>query len=214
MPWQSCLQGYQVTCLFYCSRILSLISKVILLFWLISGVAFCLVKYLPESSIVILVIQKGVSVQGVWPTLWCFWILLGLTGTHVTFSPCSPDLSEQNTEQVQKQPPSMCFHLPWKSLGEVFWTGVLRVLKIHQSPFNHLKSHGLKWFYSELIRGCCLLRVSPVPWETHLFSVELLIFEELLSSEADISEIVWLTSKTLNGVSFSLFALQVWPFCI
>lgn len=48
---------------------------------------------------------------------------------------------------------------------------------------------------SELIRGFCLLRISPFPWETHFFSVKLFIFEELLSSEADVSEIEWLTSK-------------------
>lgn len=83
LPWQSCLRGSQVTCLFYCSKILSLISKVILPFCFISGIDFCLVKYLPGSSIVVIIIQKSVPVQGVWPTLFCFWTLLGLTGTHV-----------------------------------------------------------------------------------------------------------------------------------
>jgi len=39
---------------------------------------------------------------------------------------------------------------------------------------------------SQLVRGCRLLWISPSPSEIHLFSVKPFIFDESLSSDADV----------------------------
>lgn len=191
MLCQSGLHMCQVTCLFSCSEMLSLISKVILPFlayiwhrclpsWIFTRILGRHHRHCHHHSI-----WNRISVSGLLPILlfldlaWPHW------GTRYYLILLARSC-EENTEQVQNQPPLMSFSFPWKNLAEVLWTR----FKEHSRFTSLLLSISSQMFemfpLSQLIRGCWLLWICPSPSTIYLFSVKPFIFEESLSSNADV----------------------------